>query len=255
MLTLISPAKTLDYDSPAPFDNYSVSPFLKDSRDLMKSLQQKNPQELSSLMGLSKNLSELNFERNMNWSAARAPSETSKQAIYAFRGDVYQGLDSHTLNKKDVSFAQSHLIILSGLYGVLRPLDLISPYRLEMGTKLKTSRGANLYEFWGSKISQEISSMLESQQSETIINLASVEYFTSVKQLENKFDVISPIFKDYKSGKYKIISFYAKKARGLMERYIIQNRIDSTKPLERFNLCRLFNVLILLFLNLRLLLR
>ena len=235
MISLIAPAKTLDYESNLEIDDFSVSEHLKDSKVLIKELQNKSPDDLSILMGLSEKLSVLNFERNMNWKPPTKPSVVSRQAIYAFKGDVYMGLEANSLTKSEINYAQKHLGILSGLYGLLKPLDLIYPYRLEMGTKMQTKKGKNLYEFWGSKITDHLNALLEYHKNIGIINLASVEYFSSVNADELIGPCISPVFKDYKNGKYKIISFYAKKARGMMARYIIQNKVDSLEALKTFD--------------------
>ena len=235
MISLIAPAKTLDYESNLSTDIFSVSAHLKDSKILMKELQSKSPDDLSALMGLSEKLSLLNFERNMNWESPTKPSSVSRQAIYAFKGDVYMGLEAGSLNKKEIKYAQKHLAILSGLYGLLKPLDLIYPYRLEMGTKIQTSKGKNLYEFWGSKITDHLNTLLAEHKKKGVINLASVEYFSSVNPEELNGPCISPVFKDFKNGQFKIISFFAKKARGMMARYIIQNKVDSLEELKQFD--------------------
>ena len=235
MISLIAPAKTLDYESNLEIDDFSVSEHLKDSKVLIKELQNKSPDDLSSLMGLSEKLSVLNFERNMNWKSPTKPAIVSRQAIYAFKGDVYMGLEANSLTKREINYAQKHLGILSGLYGLLKPLDLIYPYRLEMGTKMQTKKGKNLYEFWGNKITNHLNTLLKSHKNKGVINLASVEYFSSVNPDELIGPCISPVFKDYKNGKYKIISFYAKKARGMMARYIIQNKVDSLEALKTFD--------------------
>ena len=235
MISLIAPAKTLDYESNLAIEDFSVSSHLKDSNLLIKELQNKSPDDLSILMGLSEKLSALNFERNMNWKSPTKPSAVSRQAIYAFKGDVYMGLEANSLTKSEINYAQKHLGILSGLYGLLKPLDLIYPYRLEMGTKMQTKKGKNLYEFWGSKITDHLNTLLKSHKNKGVINLASVEYFSSINADELIGPCISPVFKDYKNGKYKIISFYAKKARGMMARYIIQNKVDSLEALKAFD--------------------
>ena len=235
MIILLSPAKTLDYETPLPLQSFSISEHLKKSEELIKELRKKDPQDLSRLMGLSDKLANLNFERNMNWEPPTSHSEDSRQAIFAFKGDVYTGLSAYSLKKADFKFLDKHVRILSGLYGILKPLDLMSPYRLEMGTKLKNSKGKNLYDFWGSDISESINQSISTHKNKTILNLASVEYFSSVKQESLAGKVVSPVFKDYKNGKYKIISFFAKKARGLMTRYLIENRIDSPNGLAGFN--------------------
>ena len=236
MIALIAPAKRLDYDSDLSVEDFSIAEHLKESKKLIKELQKKSPEDLSSLMGLSENLSVLNFERNMNWQVPKKPSNEVRQAIFAFKGDVYVGLDSETLSKSDIKYAQKNLAILSGLYGLLKPLDLMYPYRLEMGTKMKNENGKNLYEFWGNKITTSINALAKENNSKGIINLASVEYFTSVKTENLDLPVYSPVFKDFKNGKYKIISFFAKKARGSMARFRIQNKIKNPADLNKFNL-------------------
>ena len=236
MIALIAPAKRLDYDSDLSVEDFSIAEHLKESKKLIKELQKKSPEDLSSLMGLSENLSVLNFERNMNWQVPKKPSNEVRQAIFAFKGDVYVGLDSETLSKSDIKYAQKNLAILSGLYGLLKPLDLMYPYRLEMGTKMKNENGKNLYEFWGNKITTSINALAKENNSKGIINLASVEYFTSVKTENLDLPVYSPVFKDFKNGKYKIISFFAKKARGSMARFVIQNKIKNPRDLNKFNL-------------------
>ena len=236
MIALIAPAKRLDYDSDLSVEDFSIAEHLKESKKLIKELQKKSPEDLSSLMGLSENLSILNFERNMNWQVPKKPSNEVRQAIFAFKGDVYVGLDSETLSKSDIKYAQKNLAILSGLYGLLKPLDLMYPYRLEMGTKMKNDNGKNLYEFWGNKITTSINALAKKNNSKGIINLASVEYFSSVKTENLDLPVYSPVFKDFKNGKYKIISFFAKKARGSMARFVIQNKIKNPTDLNKFNL-------------------
>ena len=236
MLILVSPAKTLDYESELDLKDFSVAPLLSDSELLIKELQQKNPDDLSSLMGLSEKLSLLNFDRNMNWRRPTKPSDSARQAIFAFKGDVYQGLDASSLSKSEIKYANKNLCILSGLYGLLKPLDLMYPYRLEMGTKMKNQRGNNLYEFWGSKVTELVNDLAMDNRSKAIVNLASVEYFSVLKTDQINLPIINPVFKDYKNGQYKIVSFFAKKARGLMSRFIIQNKIKKSEDLMDFNL-------------------
>jgi cytoplasmic iron level regulating protein YaaA (DUF328/UPF0246 family) len=236
MLILVSPAKTLDYESDIRIDDFSIASHLSDSEILIKELQKKNPDDLSSLMGLSEKLSILNFERYMNWKKPTKPSDNTRQAIFAFKGDVYQGLDVNSLSKAEINYAQKNLCILSGLYGLLKPLDLMYPYRLEMGTKMKNKHGNNLYKFWGSKINKRINDLSKENKSKAIVNLASVEYFSVLKKDQINLPVINPVFKDYKNGNYKIISFFAKKARGTMARFIIQNRIKKSEDLIGFDL-------------------
>ena len=233
MLILLSPAKTLDYTK--DYDVKATAPaFLSDSSKLIKELKTKEPKDIATLMGLSDNLASLNFDRYQSWKAAKSISSDSKPALFVFQGDVYQGLKADTFSKKDIAFAQKHLRILSGLYGELRPLDVIKPYRLEMGTKLLTSKGKNLYEFWGNKIQENLLKELKANKSELIVNLASKEYFTVVGKLPESVQVVSPAFKDLKNGQYKIISFYAKKARGYMSNWIIKNKITTAKELSKF---------------------
>ena len=236
MLILVSPAKTLDYESDIRIDDFSIASHLSDSEILIKELQKKNPDDLSSLMGLSEKLSILNFERYMNWKKPTKPSDNTRQAIFAFKGDVYQGLDVNSLSKAEINYAQKNLCILSGLYGLLKPLDLMYPYRLEMGTKMKNKHGNNLYKFWGSKINKRINDLSKENKSKAIVNLASVEYFSVLKKDQINLPVINPVFKDYKNGNYKIISFFAKKARGTMARFLIQNKIKKPEDLMSFDL-------------------
>ncbi|MDG1230149.1 MAG: peroxide stress protein YaaA [SAR86 cluster bacterium] len=236
MLVLVSPAKTLDYESDLSIKDFTVASHLSDSKLLIDELQKKSPDDLSALMGLSEKLSQLNFERNMNWVRPSKPSETARQAIFAFKGDVYQGLDAISLSKAEINYTQKNLCILSGLYGFLKPLDLMYPYRLEMGTKMKNKRGENLYEFWGSKITKSINDLAKENKAKAIVNLASVEYFSVLKRDQLDLPIISPIFKDYKNGQYKIISFFAKKARGTMTRFIMQNKVKKIEDLNDFNL-------------------
>ena len=186
-------------------------------------------------MGLSDKLATLNFDRYQSWSPAKKVSADSKPSMLVFKGDVYQGLQAEDLNNSQMKFAQKHIRILSGLYGILRPLDLMKPYRLEMGTKLETSEGKNLYEFWGDKVQKNVLNELKVQRSDLLINLASKEYFTVLGKLPEDINVVTPTFKDYKNGNYKIISFYAKKARGLMAKWIIQNKVTNFEDLSGFD--------------------
>ena len=235
MIILLSPAKTLDYDKLETNTLYTVPLLLEKSKILINDLKKKKPSEISKLMNISDKLSSLNSERYKSWKGLKEKSKNSKEAIFVFKGDVYQGLDIESFEKKDLEYSQNHLRLISGLYGLLKPLDIIEPYRLEMGTKLKTSKGKNLYEFWDKEISDQLVKDLESLKSNTIINLASNEYFNSVKVLEKTTNVISPVFKDFSKDKYKIISFYAKKARGLMAAWILKNKIKKEK-IRNFNI-------------------
>ena len=234
MLVVISPAKTLDFETPAITNTATKPLMLKDSAELVDIMRGYAPDDIVNLMGVSQKIGELNSERFMNWHTPFT-KKNAKQALLAFKGDVYTGLDAESFNEDDFTFAQSHLRILSGLYGVLRPLDLIQAYRLEMGTKLENGRGKNLYEFWGSQPSAALKKQLAGMKSKVLINLASNEYFNAVDKKLLDTEIITPVFKDYKNGKYKIISFYAKKARGLMSAYIIKQRIEDPAKLKKFN--------------------
>ncbi len=236
MIIVLSPAKTLDYSPVNNKENYSTPVFLDKSKQLIDELKSKHPGEISSLMSLSDKLTNLNVDRYKIWKGQKKPSDNAKQSVFVFKGDVYQGLNVQEFSKKDIAFAQKHLRILSGLYGILKPLDIIEPYRLEMGTKLKTDGGKNLYEFWGNKISLNIEKELNILKSDNLINLASNEYYDAIQSLSEKVKVTSPIFKDKgKDGKYKIISFYAKKARGYMASWVIKNKIKDIGDLSSFS--------------------
>ena len=234
MLTLLSPAKTLDYETPATTSTSSQPRFLDDSAELIDVLRKYSPDEIGGLMKLSDKLAELNVERYSSWQLPLNESN-AKQAILAFKGDVYTGLEAETLRQQDLEYAQQHVRMLSGLYGILKPLDMMAPYRLEMGTKLKNPRGKDLYEFWGNTLTESLNNELAEHDSKVVVNLASNEYFKSVKTKQLSGELITPVFKDEKNGNFKIISFYAKKARGMMARYIIDNRIDTPEELKAFN--------------------
>ena len=233
MQIIISPAKTLDFETKPKFADHTLPAFLDNSYELMDQLKQLDPTDLSSLMKISEKLGNLNYDRNLSWQVPFTP-ENSKQCIYAFKGDVYTGLDADDLNKKDIQFAQKHLKVLSGLYGLLKPLDLIQPYRLEMGTRFKNNKGDNLYQFWGDKITKAINTDLENNP--FLINLASNEYSKVLQMKDINTEIITPVFKDKKNGSYKLISFYAKKARGLMSRFIITNKITDPQKIKEFDL-------------------
>lgn len=235
MITVLSPAKKLSTDCFAKGNAYTKPVFLEDSNKLVSILKEYKPDQLQTLMGISQNLSELNWERFQSWTSDYAPN-ISREAFFSFKGDTYTGLNAESLSEKDVIFAQDNVRILSGLYGVLKPLDLMLPYRLEMGTKLQNSRGKNLYDFWGSSIATNISNELKGHKQKVIINCASNEYFKSIGKEFLEDIVITPEFKEKKNGTIKMISFYAKKARGMMARYIIDNRIDSSEDILSFNL-------------------
>ncbi len=233
MIAVISPAKTLDFETQINHER-TLPVFQKDALKLIDVLTEKSEKEVQNLMSISEKLATLNVERYHNFTKKKDPVH-AKQAMFAFQGDVYQGLEAEKFNKKEVDFAQDHLRILSGLYGVLRPLDLIQPYRLEMGTQLAVNGDKNLYEFWKEKVGKQLKKDLKKQGDNVIINLASVEYFKSVNTKSLKAQIIDVDFKDFKNGEYKVISFYAKKARGLMSKYIIDNQIDSVDNLKGFD--------------------
>lgn len=234
MLMIISPAKTLDYDSPLATQAYTQPDFLDDACELIDQLKDLQPHQVSNLMGISDKLGQLNAERFRTWRTPFTP-DNARQAILAFKGDVYTGLDAESFSDEDFGFAQTHLRMLSGLYGLLKPLDLMQPYRLEMGTRFANPRGKDLYAFWGSKLTEALNQLL-AEDDQVLVNLASNEYFKSVKKKDLDGRLITPQFKDWKNGQYKIISFYAKKARGLMCRYAIQHRITQADDLKGFNL-------------------
>ena len=234
MLTLLSPAKTLDFETPPVTDQHSLPDYLDESAELIDVLRRYSPDEIGALMKLSPKLSELNVQRYSDWTLP-FPKDDAKAAVLAFKGDVYTGLDAEHLSKEQLAYAQNHLRILSGLYGLLRPLDLILPYRLEMGTKLGNERGKDLYAFWGDAITNALNEYCRTEGIDTIVNLASNEYFKSVKPKALEPQLITPVFKDEKNGKYKIISFYAKKARGMMARYQITHGIEDAEQLKAFD--------------------
>ena len=235
MLFVLSPAKSLDYETPAGDLPHSEPLFVKQSTQLIKLLKPKSPQEIAELMSLSDALSGLNVARYQAWRPTFT-AQNSKQAVLAFNGDVYEGLSAKTLKPKDLDWAQEHLCILSGLYGVLRPLDWMQPYRLEMGTRLTNDAGSTLYKFWGSRLSAHLNERLQSDKSPVVVNLASQEYFKAVDLKTLQARVVACVFEEFKNGQYKIISFMAKRARGLMMRYAIQQRVTTPKKLEKFDL-------------------
>ena len=234
MLIVISPAKKLDYETPSKTSVFTTPDYMSDAKQLIQRLRDFSALDLAELMKLSMKLAELNFDRYEAWKP-KCTEKNAKQALLAFQGDVYQGMDAASFNAADFKFVQSHLRILSGLYGLLRPLDLMQPYRLEMGTKLDTDRGKNLYEFWGSIITEGLNKQLKKIKSDTLINLASNEYFKSVKPKELDAQIITPAFKEYKNGDYKMIGIYAKRARGLMSRYAIKNKLNDPNDLKDFD--------------------
>ena len=234
MLIVISPAKTLDYETPPKTKVFTTPDYLGHSQQLINRLRNFSSLDISDLMKVSAKIADLNFDRYESWKKPFT-TKNAKQSILAFKGDVYTGLNAETFKSDDFKFAQNHLRVLSGLYGLLRPLDLMQPYRLEMGTKLETDKGKNLYEFWGSDITEGLNKQLKKIKSNTLINLASNEYFKSVKTKELNAEIITPAFKEYKNGEYKMIGIYAKKARGLLSRYIIENKLNDPEDIKSFN--------------------
>ena len=233
MLILISPAKTLDYQSPLATTRYTQPELLDHSQRLIDVARKLSAPQIKALMGISDKLADLNATRFHDWQPDFTP-DNARQAILAFKGDVYTGLQAETFSEEDFDFAQQHLRMLSGLYGVLRPLDLMQPYRLEMGIRLENPQGSDLYQFWDETITQKLNEALAAQGDQVIVNLASDEYFRAVKPKLLDGEIIKPVFLDEKNGKFKVISFYAKKARGLMSRYIIQNRLKTPAQLKDF---------------------
>ena len=234
MLMVVSPAKTLDYDTPPVTSTFSQPDFPDQAETLISQLRTLTPADIGSLMKISDKLAQLNVARYEAWQQPFT-QDNAKQAVLAFKGDVYTGLDAESLSEKQLTFAQKHLRILSGLYGILRPLDLMQAYRLEMGTKFANSGGKNLYDFWGDQITEKLNEEFAAQKHKVLVNLASNEYFKSVRTKQLDVPVITPVFKDWKNGQYKIISFYAKKARGLMCRYAIDNKITKAEQLKAFD--------------------
>ena len=266
MLMVISPAKTLDYETPPATARFTQPQYLDHSQELIEQLRELSPQQIGELMHLSDKLSGLNAARFGSWTPAFTPKnakqallafkgdvytglnaarfgswtpaftpENAKQALLAFKGDVYTGLNAVDFNEADFDYAQTHLRMLSGLYGLLRPLDLMMPYRLEMGTKLANARGKDLYAFWGTRISEWLNEALAEQGDDVLLNLASNEYFSAVKKPALNARIINTEFKDLKNGQHKIISFYAKKARGMMSRFVIKERINNPEQLKQFD--------------------
>ncbi len=232
MKIVISPAKSLDFSSVVPTKNHTNAQFLSQAGKINKILKKKSPKQLSKLMSISDKLGDLNWQRNQDWALPFTP-ENSRQAIYAFKGTVYEGLDAYSIPMEKLDQLQNKLRILSGQYGILKPLDLMQAYRLEMGTKLKIGRKDNLYQFWGESITQTLNNELK--ENEVFVNLASNEYFKVIKPKLLKAPVVIPVFKDYKNGNLKMISFFAKKARGMMVRYIIDNNIENAEDLKGFD--------------------
>jgi uncharacterized protein len=234
MLIVISPAKTLNYNIQPQTGHFSQPDFIEEAAQLVDVLRKYSPEKLQKLMNINSKLANLNATRYMEWQLPFT-TQNAKPALLVFNGEVYNGLKAETLSEDDLIYAQDHLRILSGLYGALRPLDLMQPYRLEMGTKLKAKRKNDLYHFWSSKITTHIKSHLESTGQKYLINLASDEYFKSIDASKLRAEIITPIFKDFSGGTYKFITVYGKKARGMMARYIIQNRIENAEQLKLFD--------------------
>jgi uncharacterized protein len=234
MLMLLSPAKSLDYETPPVVDRHTLPQFVEESAALIEVIKPYTPAQIASLMDLSEALSQLNVARYAAW-RPKFTARNSKQAVLAFNGDVYEGLDARTLSPAQLDWAQDHLTILSGLYGLLRPLDWMQPYRLEMGTKLPNPRGKDLYAWWGDSLAEHLNGVLKKQGSDLIVNLASQEYFKAVKRKSLRAHVVECVFEDHKAGRYKVISFHAKRARGLMARHIIVNQIADESGLKSFD--------------------
>ncbi|GLS28268.1 peroxide stress protein YaaA [Marinibactrum halimedae] len=234
MLMVISPAKTLDFDTAPVTKTHTQPDFLEHSQSLIDELRPLAPHDISSLMNISDKLGVLNYDRFRDWGLPFSLGN-AKQAVLAFKGDVYTGLEAESFSRQDFTFAQKHLRILSGLYGLLRPLDLIQPYRLEMGTKFANSRGKDLYAFWGDDITEVINDQLKKVKSDVLVNLASNEYFKAINKKHLSANIITPVFKDEKNGQYKIISFYAKKARGLMASWIVKHQITEPAAIKTFS--------------------
>ena len=234
MLIVVSPAKSLDFETKAPTRKFTDPQYLAESTQLVDQLRKLSPEDFSELMNISSDLGELNHMRFANWHTP-FDLKNSKQAIFAFKGDVYIGLEAGKFSIADLNFAQNHLRILSGLYGLLRPLDLMQPYRLEMGSKFKNKKGENLYEFWDDQLTENLNELFEKDKKPVLVNLASIEYFSAIKPKSLNAEIISPVFKDLSNGKYKIVSFFAKKARGYMTAFIIQNKIKNPERLKEFD--------------------
>lgn len=234
MLIVLSPAKTLDYESPIAAVDHTVPDFIPRSAELVSVLREMPPSSIASLMKISDPLAQLNADRFAAWSK-KFSTHNARPAVLAFNGDVYEGLDAGSLTPRQLGWAQQHLRILSGLYGLLRPLDLMQPYRLEMGTRLANLRGKDLYAFWGDEITQALNKALAAAKSTALVNLASEEYFKSVRPALLDVPVITPVFEDWKGGQYKIISFFAKRARGLMARYAIESKLTRPERLKDFD--------------------
>ena len=234
MLAILSPAKSLDYETELATKKASLPQFVKESGELINTLRGYEPAQLAGLMNISDNLAELNYRRNLEWQPS-FDSETSRPAALAFKGDVYLGLEASTMSERDFTWAQKHVRILSGVYGLLRPLDMIRPYRLEMGTKLPTEHGQTLYDFWGDKLTRALNEAIAEQKQPALINLASNEYFNVLTPDAIDARIINVHFKERKDGKLRFLSFFAKRARGLMTRYMIDQRVKTLNALKQFD--------------------
>ncbi|TVP56597.1 MAG: peroxide stress protein YaaA [Halomonadaceae bacterium] len=234
MLLVVSPAKKLDYETALPTERHTQPLFLDDAMELIEQLKPMEPHQVSNLMGISDKLGQLNAQRYQDWQLPFTPAN-ARQAVLAFKGDVYEGMEAYDFAEKDLDFAQDHLRILSGLYGALRPLDLMQPYRLEMGTRFENRRGKDLYAFWGDRITDHLNELLGADDG-VLMNLASNEYFKSVNKRRLQGRMITPQFRDWRNGRFKMISFYAKKARGMMASYIIRNRITDLEKAKHFDM-------------------
>ena len=234
MIVLMNTSKTLDFQQKAPIPKHTIPELIKDAEILVKELRKLSQSEFSKLMKTSEKLTRLNLERYASWQT-QVQKANAKQALLAFKGDIYSGIEVDSYQLKDFEFAQKHMRILSGLYGILRPLDLIQPYRLEMATKLATTRGKNMYDFWGTKLNEILKVLLKQEKSGTLVNLCSMEYFKAIKSDLLDAKVITPAFKEFRDGTYRFITLYAKKARGMMCNYIIRNQIREVNDLKSFD--------------------
>ncbi|MEX3957184.1 hypothetical protein B0G57_1047 [Trinickia symbiotica] len=235
MIIVLSPAKSLDYETPPHVRRHTIPDFVEDAAQLVEGLRRLSPQQIATLMGVSDSLAQLNFQRYADWSPEFG-LHNAKQAVLAFNGDVYEGFDAKSLSAADLDYAQQHVRVLSGLYGLLRPLDLLQPYRLEMGTRFSNARGKDLYAFWGERITDALNAQLRQKKrgARVLVNCASEEYFKSVKPKRLEAPVVTPVFEDWKGGRYKVISFHAKRARGLMARFAVEHRLGAPEELKAF---------------------
>ena len=234
MLILLSPAKTIDFSVEPQTQKFTLPEFTEEAQKLVQLLRKFSSKQLQELMSINSKLADLNAKRFFDWHLPFSPAN-ARQALLVFKGEVYTGLEAQHLSAEDIDFAQEHVRILSGLFGVLRPLDLIQPYRLEMGTRLKTPKGSDLYEFWGAKITKSIKKALADSGSNLLVNLASNEYFKSLDTKKLNAEIITPMFKDFHNGEYRFLTIYGKRARGMMTRFIIQNRISNPEDIKSFD--------------------